>query len=157
MSHFSLQYEIFHRDAIHLYFCLFEDVTDCCILIRSEHALNDLPQSDSSIHKRSTALERSVKYFTGGLKLVLKRQPHTEFRCGSRHIDFWFAWKTPNLSMHHLLEHINQDIKRRNSKDKDSTVNKTEYQSKKIQQVNPSGPDQQSNHQSPTISSIEPS
>ena len=88
---FFLQYEIFHRDAIHLYFCLFEDVTDCCILIRSEHALYDLPQSDSSIHKRSTALERSVKYFTGGLKLVLQRQPHTEFRCGSRHIDFWFA------------------------------------------------------------------
>ena len=37
--------------------------------------------------------------------------------------------------MHHLLEHINQDIERRNSKDKDSTVNKTEYQSKK----NPTG------------------
>ena len=28
-------------------------------------------------------------------------------------IDVWFAWKTPNLSMHHLLEYINQDIKRR--------------------------------------------
>ena len=27
--------------------------------------------------------------------------------------------------MHHLLEHLNQDIKRRYSKDKDSTVNKT--------------------------------
>ena len=26
---------------------------------------------------------------------------------------FWFALETPNLSMHHLLEHINQDIKRR--------------------------------------------
>ena len=43
--------------------------------------------------------------------------------------------------MHHLLEHINQDIKRRLSKDKDSTVNKTEYRSKEIQQVNPGGPD----------------
>ena len=32
--------------------------------------------------------------------------------------------------MHHLLGHINQDKKRRKSKDKDSTVNKTEYQSK---------------------------
>ena len=32
--------------------------------------------------------------------------------------------------MHHLLKHINQDKTRRNSKDKDSTVNKTEYQSK---------------------------
>ena len=37
--------------------------------------------------------------------------------------------------MHHLLVHINQDIKRRKSKDKDSTVNKTEYQSKR----NPTG------------------
>ena len=26
---FFLQYGIFHRDAIHLYFCLFEDVSDC--------------------------------------------------------------------------------------------------------------------------------
>ena len=43
--------------------------------------------------------------------------------------------QTPNLSMHHLLEHINQDIKRRESKDKDSTVNKTEYPSK----INPTG------------------
>ena len=28
------------------------------------------------IHKRSTALERSVEYFTGGLKPVSRRQPH---------------------------------------------------------------------------------
>ena len=28
------------------------------------------------IHKRSTALERSVKYFTGGIKPVQRRQPH---------------------------------------------------------------------------------
>ena len=27
-SHY-IQYEIFHRDAIHLYFCLFVDVSDC--------------------------------------------------------------------------------------------------------------------------------
>ena len=24
-------------------------------------------------------------------------QPHPLLRCGSRHIDIWFAWKTPNL------------------------------------------------------------
>ena len=36
-----------------------------------------------------------------------------------------------HLSMHHLLEHINQDIKRRLSKDKVSTINKTEYWRKK--------------------------
>ena len=35
--------------------------------------------------------------------------------------------------MQHFLEHINQDIKRRLSKDKDSTVNKTEYRSKKME------------------------
>ena len=28
------------------------------------------------IHERSTALERSMKYFTGGLKPVSRRQPH---------------------------------------------------------------------------------
>ena len=28
------------------------------------------------IHKRRTALEQSVKYFTGGLKPVSLRQPH---------------------------------------------------------------------------------
>ena len=37
--------------------------------------------------------------------------------------------------MYHLLKHINQDITRRLSKDKDSTVNKTEYRSKR----NPTG------------------
>ena len=37
--------------------------------------------------------------------------------------------------MHHLQEHINQDIKSRLSNDKDSTVNKTEYRSKR----NPTG------------------
>ena len=37
--------------------------------------------------------------------------------------------------MHHLLEYTNQIMKRRQSKDKDSTVNKTEYGSKR----NPTG------------------
>ena len=30
-------------------------------------------KTEQKIHKRSTALERSVKYFTGGLKLVSRR------------------------------------------------------------------------------------
>ena len=34
--------------------------------------------------------------------------------------------------MDYLLEHINQDIKRKLSKDKDSTVHKTEYRSKRF-------------------------
>ena len=37
--------------------------------------------------------------------------------------------------MHRLLEHINQDIKRRYSQDMDSSVNKTAHQSKR----NPTG------------------
>ena len=36
----------------------------------------------------------------------------------------YFAWDTPNLSIHYLLEHINKDIRRSQSKDNDSTVNK---------------------------------
>ena len=39
--------------------------------------------------------------------------------------------------MHHLIEHINQDITKRQSKDKESTVNKTEYQSKRNPTVKP--------------------
>ena len=50
--------------------------------------------------------------------------------------------------MHHLKEHINQDKTRRYSKDNnDSTVNKTEYRSKRNQQVNPCWPDKQPKHQ----------
>ena len=54
--------------------------------------------------------------------------------------------------MHHLLEHINQDITRR---DKDSTVNKTEYRSKRNPTGKPGGPDKQPKHKAPTISSID--
>ena len=55
--------------------------------------------------------------------------------------------------MHHL-EPINQDIKRRWGKDKDSTVNKTEYRSKR----NPTGgPRQTAKASGPTISSIDKS
>ena len=35
--------------------------------------------------------------------------------------------KYTHLSMHHLLEYTNQDIQKRYSIDKDSTVNKTDY------------------------------
>ena len=59
--------------------------------------------------------------------------------------------------MHHLLKHINQDITRRKSKDKDLTVNKTDYGSKRKQQVNPGGPNKQPKHQAPSISSIDKS
>ena len=40
------------------------------------HSKHKTEQKHKKIHKRSTALERSVKYFTGGLKLVSQRQPH---------------------------------------------------------------------------------
>ena len=65
--------------------------------------------------------------------------------------------KKNNLSMHHLLEQINQDMKRRYSKDKDSTVNKTEYQSKRNPTGKPRWAWQQPKHQAPTISSIDKS
>ena len=67
-------------------------------------------------HKRSTALERSVKIFSwggggGGLNQfnVAPTSPLVQMwikihRC-------LVCMKTPNLSMQHLLEHINQDIK----------------------------------------------
>ena len=56
--------------------------------------------------------------------------------------------------MHHLPEHINQDIK---SKDKDSTVNKTKYWSKRNPTGKPRWAWQQSKHKAPTISSIDKS
>ena len=59
--------------------------------------------------------------------------------------------------MHHLLKHINQEITRRQGKDKESTVNKTEYRSKINPTGKPRGPDKQPKHQSPTISSIDKS
>ena len=59
--------------------------------------------------------------------------------------------------MHQLLEQTNQDIKRRLSKDKDSTVHKTEYQSKRNPAGKPRWAWQQSKHQTLTISSIDKS
>ena len=59
--------------------------------------------------------------------------------------------------MHHLPEHINQDITRRKSKVKDSTVNKTEYWSKRNPTGKHRGPDKQPKHQAPIISSIDKS
>ena len=41
------------------------------------------------IHKRRTTLEWSVKYFTGGLKPVLRRQPCPWFWCGPEHLGKW--------------------------------------------------------------------
>ena len=57
--------------------------------------------------------------------------------------------------MHHLLEHINQDITRKYSKDKDSTVQKTEYRSKRNPTGKPQWALQLPKHQGPIISSID--
>ena len=59
--------------------------------------------------------------------------------------------------MHHLPEHTNQDITRRRSKDKDSTVNKTEYQSKRNPTGKPRWARQTAIDQAPTISSTDKS
>ena len=91
------------------------------------------------IHKRSTALVRSVKYFTGGLKTVVRHKPHPQFRCGSRHIDVWFARKTFSLPTHHLQKHINQDIKGDKAKIRTQQYIKLNTGAKEIQQVIPVG------------------
>ena len=78
-------------------------------------------------------------------------------RWGSRHIDVWFARNTPNLWKHHLLEHINQDKKKGLNKYKDSTVNKTEYWSKRNPTGKPRWAWQQPKHQTVTILSIDKS
>ena len=64
-------------------------------------------QITKMIHKRSTALERSVqKNLTEGLKLVswYKLSPH--FWCWLRQIDVWLAWKIPTLSMYYVIKII---------------------------------------------------
>ena len=88
-------------------------------------------------HKRSTAPERPAKHPTGGPKPAQRRQPQPQPRRGPRHTDTRPAWKTPNPPTHHPLKHTNQDTTRRQSKDKDSTVNKTEHQSKRNQTGKP--------------------
>ena len=71
-------------------------------------------ETAQTIHKRSNAPQRSVKTLYWRAQTgPTARQPDTQPRCGSRHTDVWSAWKTPNLPMHYLLEHINQVIKRR--------------------------------------------
>ena len=59
--------------------------------------------------------------------------------------------------MHHFQEQINQDKKRRWSKDKDSTVNKAEYRSKRNPTGKPRWAWQQPKHQTPPISPIDKS
>ena len=49
--------------------------------------------------------------------------------------------KNPNLSMHHLLEHINQDIKRDKAKIRTKQRIELIPEAKEIQQVNPGVPD----------------
>ena len=63
--------------------------------------------------QKSTASERSVKYFTGGFKQVLRRQPKPLIQMWIKTHRYLVYIQDPNLSMHHLPEHINQDIKRR--------------------------------------------
>ena len=43
---------------------------------RSQRHSKHKTEKTQKIHKRSTAFERRVKYFTGGLKPILRRQPH---------------------------------------------------------------------------------
>ena len=75
-------------------------------------------------------------------------------------LKYWFAGKKTLNYQCIISQNIkNQDITRRQNKDKDSIVNKTEYQSKRNPTGNPRGPDKQQKqkHQAPTISSIDKS
>ena len=82
-----------------------------------------------TINKRSTALERSVKYFTGGIK----PDPWCANLSLSSDMDqdtqmFGLHERPPNLFIHHLQIRTQQYIKLNN-------------RAKEIQQVNPCGPD----------------
>ena len=61
--------------------------------------------------------------------------------------------KKPNLSMHHLLEHINLDIDK--AKIRTHQYIKLNTRAKEFQQVNPEGPYNSQKHQASTISSID--
>ena len=74
-------------------------------------ALSQWPQGcNEQTRKHDKQATGSKNIFTGGLKLVLRYQPHPYFRCRSWQIDVWFAWKIPNLSMYHILVNTNWDI-----------------------------------------------
>ena len=53
-----------------------QQVTTRHIFTDAYKGIANTRQKKQKSHKRSTALELSVKYFTGGLKPVSQRQPH---------------------------------------------------------------------------------
>ena len=59
--------------------------------------------------------------------------------------------KDPTLSMHHLLEHINHNIKGVKAKIRTQQYVKLSTKAKEIQQVNPGGPDNSQKLQASTI------
>ena len=101
-------------------------------------------------HERSTALERSVKnIFIRGLKPVSRRANLTlTSDVDQRTYMFGLHGRRPN----HSPEHTNQDTKRRQSKDKDPTANKTKHRSKRNPTGKPRWARQQPKHQAPSIS-----
>ena len=82
-----------------------------------------------------------MKYFTGGPKPAQRRQPHPQFRCGSRHTDIWPARKTPNPPTHHPPKthksRYNKEIKQ--GQGPNSKPNRTPEQKKPNRQT-PAGP-----------------
>ena len=67
-------------------------------------------QITNRMRKRKHRLGTASKKITGGIKHVWREQPHAYVWCGSRHIDFWFAWKVSNLSIYHLLVQEIQEL-----------------------------------------------
>ena len=99
----------------------------------------------------------SKSIYTGGLELDVWYQVHPYFWCGLGQIDACFEWKIPNVSMYHIVVNTHWGIKRRQNKDKDSTVYTTEYRSKRNPTVKPQWAQLQTQHKVLTLSSIDKS
>ena len=86
-------------------------------------------------HKRSTALERSVKTYNWRAQTgpTAPTPPHAQTRTKTHKCLVRMKDPQPTNAPPPII--YKQDTKRRQSKDKDPTVNKTEYQSKEIQQA----------------------
>ena len=90
------------------------------------------------------------------IHVSLTAPPHPSYWWEARHIDVWFAWQIPNLSMYHLV-HTHQDIKRRKTKIRTQQYKETECQSKGKSTVKPWMFWPKTPHQAPTLSSTDKS
>ena len=86
------------------------------------------------------------KYHLGTVSKNILLEGLNRFHCAptSPLVQVWIRthrWKTRDLCMHHLLKHINQDIKSDKAKTRTQQYIKLNTRANEIQQTNPSGPD----------------